>query len=289
MPRGVNPVDEAIHQNQLWTPDVLSPYAWWDAADHGSISAPAGVSEWRDKSGNGKTLSQSTQANRPTLTLNALNGLPVVTFDGTNDVLNAATASDWTFLHNSTGSTVIAVVKVGTTSNPNAAYLFLGNNGTSSGSIGYALYFDDTAADSANDRLASNITNGTPAFPSVSNINDNVFTFNTPHVVSAVSDPSNATAANRQFAYIDSGSALNSNTFTQAVSTSAPTYTLQLGSAGNTILLFKGYVAEVCIFNRILSNADRLRVEGYMVWKWGLRSSVSATNPYINFPPTRSS
>lgn len=289
MPRGVNPVDDALIQGQLWTPDVLRPYAWWDAADHGSISVSTGVSEWRDKSGNGKTLSQSTSGARPALTLNALNGLPVVTFDGTDDVLNAATASDWTFLHDSTGSTVISLIKAGTTSNPNAIYSFLGNNGGSSVNIGYGQWFDDRSSLSVNDRLSVLIANGTASFPSASNLNDNVFTFNTPHIVSAISDPSNATAANRQFAYIDSGSALNSNTFTQAVSTSAPTYTLQLGSLGTSTLVFNGYIAEICVFNRRLPNADRLRVEGYLAWKWGLRSALSATNPYINFPPTRSS
>jgi hypothetical protein len=289
MPRGVNPVDEAIHQNQLWTPDVLRPYAWWDASDHGSISVSTGVSEWRDKSGNGKTLSQSTSGARPALTLNALNGLPVVTFDGTDDVLNAATASDWTFLHNSTGSTVIAVVKAGNTSDPGGAYTLLGSNGGASANIGYAIWFDDRSIVPANNRLSSLISNGTVGFSSVSNLADNVFTFNTPHVVSVVSDPSNATAANKQFNYIDSGSALNNNTLTQAVSTSAPTFTLQLGALGSSILFFAGYMAEICVFNKILSNADRLRVEGYLAWKWGLRSALSATNPYINFPPTRSS
>jgi len=289
MPRGVNPVDEAIHQNQLWTPAVLLPYAWWDAADYGTISVSTGVSEWRDKSGNGKTLSQATTANQPTLTQNALNGLPVITFDGTNDVLSVATASDWTFLHNSTGSTLIAVVKAGTTSNPNAIYSLIGNNGGSSANTGYAVWFDDRSVVPANDRLACFITNGTAGAASVLNYNDNVFSFNAPHVVSFVSDPSNATASSRQFAYIDSGFAVNSNTLTNAVSTSSPTYDLQLGSNGASSLFYSGYMAEICIFNRILSNADRLRIEGYMAWKWGLRSNVSATNPYINFPPTRSS
>ena len=289
MPRGVNPVDEALIQGQLWTPDVLRPYAWWDAADHGSISVSTGVSEWRDKSGNGKKLSQSTSGARPALTLNALNGLPVVTFDGTDDVLNAATASDWTFLHDSTGSTVIAVVKAGNTSDPGVAYTLLGSSGGASVNIGYGVWFDDRSIATANNRLSSLISNGTVGLNSVSNLTDNAFTFNTPHVVSVVSDPSNATAANKQFNYIDSGSALNNNTLTQAVSTSAPTFTLQLGALGNSILFFAGYMAEICVFNKILSNADRLRVEGYLAWKWGLRSALSATNPYINFPPTRSS
>lgn len=42
------------------------------------------VSQWDDRSGNGKNASQATAANQPTFQIGELNGNPVVRFDGAN-------------------------------------------------------------------------------------------------------------------------------------------------------------------------------------------------------------
>lgn len=47
-----------------------------------------------------------------------------------------------------------------------------------------------------------------------------------------------------------------------------------------------GYVYEVIVYNSALSTAQRQQVEGYLAWKWGLRSNLPAGHPYINFPPS---
>lgn len=54
---GVNP--------QLWSPIQLSPALWLDAADSSTITIATGVSQWNDKSGNGRNVSQSTPAAQP--------------------------------------------------------------------------------------------------------------------------------------------------------------------------------------------------------------------------------
>ena len=80
MPRGVglNRIyDEARLQGRLWTPAQWRPSVWFDAADLSTISVVGNdVFEWRDKSGNGRHVSQATAANRPTLRQNVQNGLP---------------------------------------------------------------------------------------------------------------------------------------------------------------------------------------------------------------------
>lgn len=59
---------------------------WWDAADASTVTIATGVSEWRDKSGNGRHASQGTGNNQPDYT-GTLNGRKIITFDGTNDSL----------------------------------------------------------------------------------------------------------------------------------------------------------------------------------------------------------
>lgn len=79
MPRGTSRYDEAQLQRRLWTPDVLRPSVWFDAADLSTLTLVSGdASEWRDKSGNGRHVSQTTAANRPTYAVSGLNGRPAL-------------------------------------------------------------------------------------------------------------------------------------------------------------------------------------------------------------------
>ena len=59
----------------------------------------------------------------------------------------------------------------------------------------------------------------------------------------------------------------------------------QLGSrfyndAGNNLV---GNIAEVVVFNKILSNTERQSIEGYLAWKWGLQSKLPG-HPYASIP-----
>lgn len=63
---------------------------WWDASDSTTITIATGVSAWADKSGNGRTLTQSTTNNQPALVANQINGKPAISFDGVNDTLGAS-------------------------------------------------------------------------------------------------------------------------------------------------------------------------------------------------------
>lgn len=96
MPRSLNPYDEAGLQSRLWTPDVLRPALWLDAADPSTITVATGISEWRDKSGNGRHFTQTTTASQPDLSMGTFNGANCVRFDGVNDVLGRAPEA-WAF------------------------------------------------------------------------------------------------------------------------------------------------------------------------------------------------
>lgn len=101
MPRGIDPRDSAYLQGRLWTPAVLLPSAWWNAADLSTISHSGGtISEWRDSSGNGRHASGGTA------TLQTQNGLSACYFSGTGPMsISSAGTQD---------ISIIAAVKPGT-------------------------------------------------------------------------------------------------------------------------------------------------------------------------------
>ena len=49
-----------------------------------------------------------------------------------------------------------------------------------------------------------------------------------------------------------------------------------------THLAFSGYIAEVLVYGKALTVADRQRIEGYLASKWGLQSQLPALHPYSN-------
>jgi hypothetical protein len=85
-----------------FTPAEIPGLALWlDASDASTLFQDAAattpatatsdpVGAWLDKSGNGRSLTQSTTNNRPFYKPGVLNGKPVIDFDGTNDSMLAS-------------------------------------------------------------------------------------------------------------------------------------------------------------------------------------------------------
>ena len=274
-----------------WSPsDLADLRAWYDADDSTTIfdattggSLPSSgndVARWEDKSGGGYHVTQGTAADCPHYVTNTLNGKPVI--ECTSQWLTAATASDWTFLHNATGSTVVAVWKPGNTVNPDAAYALLGTLGGTA-SIGIQLQFDDRSSVSRDDQYRSAVFNNAAVI--VNFTGNNALSANTPAITADINDPGNATAADRSSIRIDGGASVASNASTGTAATANPTYTMQLGAAGNGVLPLTGYIAEVVICDALLSQSDREKVEGYLAHKWGLTANLPSTHPYKSTAP----
>ena len=293
---GIVIVRYVIAEKKLWTPSELSSLkAWYDASDESTVTVTSSrVSQLDDKSGNSLNLTKGTTG--PTYTTNGLNGLPVMTFGGT-EWLNAATASDWNFLHNTSGSTVVAVWKPGTSSNPNAVYALMGTNAGTNVNVGCSLSYENrsiiTGADNA---IIANVSNGNGSTRVLAGFNfdagNTIFSdFNskavggTASVNAWVIDPNNGTAANRLKVNRNGGSLGGNQTFTGTPSTSNAAFALQVGAIGNNVIPLTGYIAEVVIANSKLSTADRQRLEGYLAHKWGLTNNLPAGHPYKYEPP----
>jgi hypothetical protein len=90
MPRGVSPLDEARLQGRLWSPNVFRLGAWYDAADLSTITTVSGgVSDWRDKSGNGRNLTAIGTGPRPIYTENGFNNRPALNYGTGGTTLNS--------------------------------------------------------------------------------------------------------------------------------------------------------------------------------------------------------
>ena len=75
-----------------WTPNSIAGcQGWYDASDPASFTYSSGtvVSQWNDKSSNGRHLSQSTVAKQPNRN-GTQNGLATVVFDGVDDFIKSA-------------------------------------------------------------------------------------------------------------------------------------------------------------------------------------------------------
>ena len=100
---------------------------WLDADDMTSLADDGAVSSWYDISGNGRHATQQLLANQPLFKTSALNGNPVVRFDGSNDVLGY----DGTFL----AGTDYTVFIVEARNDDQANYLLGGTNGTANNNM----------------------------------------------------------------------------------------------------------------------------------------------------------
>jgi FtsP/CotA-like multicopper oxidase with cupredoxin domain len=234
--------------------------AWYDASDAGTIAGTAGaVSSWKDKSGNGNTLTQSATAAMPRIG-NAIDGLDVLTFEGTQFFTSNNTAFSKLLLNE---STVFAVT--------NQSKIAQNSSILSSGLIGestpvYALRLSSGAKteydfnNAAAGRLtATNVVTG-PAFWTAAGSN----------------------STSKEYLRKD-GVTLESSTGPGASAVSSQPLVVGANrstSSSNPIYDYQGQIGEVLVFNRYLTTPEATEVEGYLACKWGMQNRLPASHPY---------
>jgi hypothetical protein len=259
---------------QLWL-DASDSATLFDATTGGSlVAADGGVSRWEDKSGSGRHATQGTSANRPARKTAIQGSKDVLRFDGSNDSLSIpSSTATFNFLHGA-DSTVFAVVKAGTTANPNAEYAFLGTHNGSGGTNGITLWYADFVEEGFNPndqlRVIVGAAGGAGAVVDSADRGVGGFTANTFKVLSVITKPTQATAANRLSARVNGGSAVSGNQATKAASAADASGDLTLGSSSGATFFLNGDIAEIIIYNSALSDTDRAAVESYLISKWGI-------------------
>uniref|UniRef100_A0A6C0B2G8 Fibronectin type-III domain-containing protein n=1 Tax=viral metagenome TaxID=1070528 RepID=A0A6C0B2G8_9ZZZZ len=234
---------------------------WLDGADTTSIVfSGSNITQWNDKSNSGYNFTQATTASQPTYSAmsNGKNGINL----GTSKYMtNTSVAFP-------TNYTIFA--------------------------IGY------TASNGYGRLLQGSITNGQTLYFGSGNGNKNFATVNGPGTAS-FSDASIDNSPATSVASLCLMEMTNNNTNTglipyvngtalTAKNGITTTFTaLVLGSSpGGGSQYWNGYVAEILIYNSVLTTTQRQQVEGYLMWKWGLQTSLPGAHPYYSAAPTGS-
>jgi len=274
----------------VWNPSMISTALWLDAADGSTITTSGSeVTQINDKSGNARNFT-SASATRPSTGLATQGGKNVLSFNA--DFLTSDSANGtWTFLHDATGSSVFAAVRFGITLNPNAVYGLVGNNDADTRVSGYSVFYDNRTSASAVNRITSTITSSVSGQFVSNNVSSNdAVSSNVFGLVSCISDPSNATAANRSALRVNAGGEIKNNAATNAVSSSAPNNALEIGGNGRSLsaagATLTGELAEIIILSGLASTDTRQRIEGYLAHKWGLTANLPSDHPYKTVGPT---
>jgi hypothetical protein len=274
----------------LWTPTQTAT-EWWGAPyDTATTTIATGVSQLRDRKGNGRNFNQATSGTQPTITPNALNGKAGLTFNGSQWLTSTSSAATWNFLHTAAGAgaTIVAVWKAGNSSNPNAVYGLLGTNGAFSANTGFYLLYDDRVSPPRNDRALVLISRGTSGQVTAVNLTaDNAHPSGTPVIISHIGNPGSAIAANRSIIRIN-GVSIQNNIDTFTAATGNASFQMQLGALGNNTLPLTGEIYEIVILPPGTNLATVQLVEGYLagpVAGWNLQSILAADHPYkVNAP-----
>jgi hypothetical protein len=253
-----HPFASILPATTTFNPRQISNCALWlDAADRYSMTlSGSNVTQWNDKSGNGRNT--SGVSGTPVLSTSSLSRQGVY-FNGTSYFTGPFSYS----------SNTLSWFVVGTVESDGETFgrmLSLGAAGT--------FDFDSALRINAVGREAQ--TNEMIAF------RNNVYiargmniSYATPFMIS---DVLNGTS---NFPFI------NGTAATGAASSGNfgfTTYGIS-GSFGTNIQRNKGFIFEVLIYTGALSSSERQQVEGYLSSKWALQNSLPSTHPYKKISP----
>lgn len=261
---------------------------WYDASQESAADGTA-MSTITDRSSFAKNLTQATSGSRPTIQTDS-DGRRYYDFDGTDDNVKAATASDWQFL-NDTAHAVFAVVELD--AHPvDGRSTIVDTGGLSTSNTGFWLAFDNRGPanggpDGLHLRSTRSAGGSTDNYLIVTDFD--TAPLNERMVVAATSAGSGGSArlrvnGNRGKLVTDSSVSTGGTT---------PLGALCVGArSSGTALPMNGRVHEVVLFSGTISTADRDRLLVYLADKWrvpvwadqGSSITVQAGTTYDAFP-----
>jgi hypothetical protein len=245
-------------------PTTISGLAMWFKADVmdtvNDLDLSGNVITWRDQSGNGRDVTQGTDASRPAWIAGSasgnINALPTLHFNTGTKVLERATSN---VLQNKDGWTVFSYYRLSTTSTNFATVWAASINGSTNARAVHGLGNPNSRVRTGWRRLDAD------SFASVER-------------VSGAADASlNLLVSRLDFraASLSSIVRLNGNTNTGSAPTAGliSNTTSDLVSIGRTgATQFYGHVGEVLLYDRALSDAEIGQIETYLVGRWGAYS-----------------
>jgi hypothetical protein len=219
----------------------------YDATSGGSLVTADGsaVARWEDQSGNSNHATQSTSSERPVLKTNIKNGLPIIRFDSDSMIFTSSIAR-------SEYSVFIVCANSDAT---NGSIIFkTGSPATYIGIITQSSY----NVNGRNKFILSGSDNGS------GNSGSLAFSGGTAGSNFIVgSCLRGASVANGGIAYLNNVSGTNVGTIS-----GSQTYT-GLGGYGSSLNL-KGDIGEIAVYNRCVTESERLVIETYLKSKWAV-------------------
>ncbi len=260
----------------LWTPAEITTQLWLDADDASTITIATGVTQWDDKSGNARHVAQATAANQPSIGAVQLNGLPTLSFDGTNDRLRR-TAGLAGLLQNVGAATMFIVRRH--TATPVGTHVAFEIADATPNTARLVLY---AAAD--NKVRAAGKRTDAEGLQQIEVGGSGLYTVNvnTWEMLGVACDYANSDG----FVYLNGALFASNTTFASAGNTENTTsHSLNVGCWQTDDLFLQGGIAEIIVTHSVDAN-ERMLIEGYLAWKWGLEASLPSGHPFENAAPT---
>ena len=221
----------------------------WLRADQGLTVSGSSVSQWNDLSGNGNHVSQTTSGNQPVWQDEALNGQPVLVFNaGANSHLRAASAS----ILDTTAITMVAVAKKNSGSSVTTSVIAQKHYGTD----GYYLQYSGTTG---------------PLFGVNASSTGGTFAAGTYGVIETTHNGTTGKV------YVNG---TQTGTLT-AGAIGANISTLSIGGISAAGYNLDGNIAELLIFNRAITDAERQEIEAYLYQRYNIGMQPTAAAPTL--------
>ena len=250
-----------------WTPAEITTALWLDAADSDTITLNDGnVSQWDDKSGNDRHVTQGSSTAQPAYGASTQNGIDVLTFDG-NDWL---VATGWTSVNTSQNHSYIAVARHTNTADIGFLLCQSGTTGGTNNMESTLAYFSSGAfGSSQNSYKFGSRPFGNNHFVEVPYSSGN-------HVMFG------GHSGGAHYLYFDGDEYLRESSGPRNNTVAD----LQIGRRiSESNFPWQGDVCEIIILDNFPNTDTRQKIEGYLAWKWGLQANLPSGHPYKDAAP----
>lgn len=226
------------------------------AAYRGDVTDTASNFDWTDRTGHGHTLRQATADNKPTVvTPSEIGGASALRFDGTNDrLVGIDAAGNYTFLHNGAGMFFEAVIIPRTALVANDAIM-----STYAGGASFCLVFGTTATQ------ARNIYFNNAAGVTADAVAAGGFAIDTPVRITG----SYKESASPEWDIRVNNVSISSGSSATAPGSNAAAAALNVGTHANGTAPGEFDIAELVIFDRVLTSLERDFLDAHLVARYG--------------------
>ena len=263
----------------IWNPSMISTALWLDAADASTVTQSGGVvSQWNDKSGNGRNALQPTEAYRPTYESTGLNSQPAIRFSGGSKILGFNDQS----LGKDVGALTYFIVFIANQP-ATADYKALFDVHTNSLYDRATIYPRQSAFEAGGRRLDTDAYQFHQVSPLGTSATIGLAIFNYSSATLGLSLNGNNLSF-RAGGFQTAGTTSNTDS-TYIVIGGSGDYTSQFSSGGALTGGCDCLIAEFVCLQSAPSDPIRQKIEGYLAHKWGLTANLPAGHPYKTTGP----